>query len=584
MSVAYTTSSATAKNGAATAEFTVRRSGTSLDLGTATSVDFSTADVTAKAGDDYVATSGALKFSAGQAELVVPVEILDDAYTSSTTTTFIFTLANFGTATGTIVPEVRTNTTQTYLYLPEDDDSVAVPTSEKPGGNLMYQAVYSGFSDPTEPAVEMPLGYLRIGHARSDMNDYERAVVNSAAYVPAWKVDGTDTTRPVEMGPLIHMMLPRGLSRLGLSKDEVADEMQENAHLDGVFLHSDKNWIVTVGNHKNEVIQGDSTQYVGGRVRANFMGPEARWSYMDGPNKLRSAQGTDKVNGQIWSYAISTCRNLSINCDWTINYRLGKSFTASASADLTVSNAAKYDVSNSIAMEVKGLEAAISCNIKGEYNVNLPGFSRATTEMEFSKEAIESITLSVNPATAIPRSTQVAGLAMANAAAAMAATSAGWIMDFASDGTFYSNVNAEELSTAYNDSFTDVIPDALGGLAALTAVFVMLTAVQQQAEALVPSVTPKISMTPEALTLSCGASSIVLNEEGIFIGGGELNVYAGDAEVETIGGLDLISGGAITLEANAVEVIGPLTVLEDITALSDIVAAATVFAAFVETA
>ena len=69
MAVTYSVSSVMAKNGAAAAEFTVKRTGTTRELNAISSVDFQTADVSAKAGTDYVATSGSLSFGG---DFVVP--------------------------------------------------------------------------------------------------------------------------------------------------------------------------------------------------------------------------------------------------------------------------------------------------------------------------------------------------------------------------------------------------------------------------------------------------------------------------------------------------------------------------------
>ncbi len=237
MTVAYTISSVTAKNNAGTASFTVKRSGTSSDLADASSVDYSTSDITATAGTDYVSTSGSLQFAANATEETISVTILSEAYSNSTSTTFLVSLTNYGSATGTIVPSDTGNTTQTYLYMPEDDDSVTVPTADTPGDNLKYQAVYSGFSDPDNSTVEMPLAYLRLGYARSDMNDYERVILDSDNYHPVWRGYEGDGT-PIEYGPAINFALPRNIDRRDGNKDT---EMENNAHLDGLFLYSNAN-------------------------------------------------------------------------------------------------------------------------------------------------------------------------------------------------------------------------------------------------------------------------------------------------------------------------------------------------------
>jgi hypothetical protein len=61
--------------GAKTATFTVTRSG---DLSQSVTVDYATADGSAKAGSDYLATAGTLTFAAGQTTMIITVAILGD--------------------------------------------------------------------------------------------------------------------------------------------------------------------------------------------------------------------------------------------------------------------------------------------------------------------------------------------------------------------------------------------------------------------------------------------------------------------------------------------------------------------------
>ena len=75
----------------------------------AVTVDYATADGTAKAGEDYTAVSGTLTFAAGEREKTVPVAVLDDALDEGSET-FKLKLSNAqgariadGEATGTIV-------------------------------------------------------------------------------------------------------------------------------------------------------------------------------------------------------------------------------------------------------------------------------------------------------------------------------------------------------------------------------------------------------------------------------------------------------------------------------------------------
>jgi serralysin len=83
-------------SGTKTATFTVSRTGTA-----AFAVDFATADGTAAAGSDYVATSGALSFAAGQSTQTVSVTINGDT-TVEPNETFFVSLTN-ATNGGTIL-------------------------------------------------------------------------------------------------------------------------------------------------------------------------------------------------------------------------------------------------------------------------------------------------------------------------------------------------------------------------------------------------------------------------------------------------------------------------------------------------
>ena len=287
MTVAYSISSVSAENNAGTADFTVKRSGTSAELAKSTSVDYSTSDVTATAGTEYVATSGTLRFDADATEGTISVTVLSEAYSNAMSTSFLVTLANFGSATGTIIPGTSGNTTQTYLYLPEDDESVSVPTADSPGDNLKYQALYSSFGDPDSSTVEMPLAYLRLGYAGSDINDYERVILNSDNYHPIWngyKADGT----PIEYGPAINFALPRNIDRRDGNKD---DEMKKNAHLDGLFLYSNASYALSVAKEYSQVIKGDYFSSVEGEGRLLWWDRQADWVHDAGETSFITANG-----------------------------------------------------------------------------------------------------------------------------------------------------------------------------------------------------------------------------------------------------------------------------------------------------
>ena len=93
----------------ANAAFTVSLSRAFTTAGHRVTVDYATADGTAKAGEDYTASSGTLTFAAGETSKTVNVPVLDDSHDEGEET-FGFRLSNAtgarigdGEATGTIV-------------------------------------------------------------------------------------------------------------------------------------------------------------------------------------------------------------------------------------------------------------------------------------------------------------------------------------------------------------------------------------------------------------------------------------------------------------------------------------------------
>ena len=95
------------------ATFTLNVTRLSVTNVTAT-VDYATADGTALAGLDYIATNGTLSFAAGETNKTVTVALLDDATRESTET---FTLALSGPSVGTL------NLSNSTAYLLDDDAS-----------------------------------------------------------------------------------------------------------------------------------------------------------------------------------------------------------------------------------------------------------------------------------------------------------------------------------------------------------------------------------------------------------------------------------------------------------------------------
>ncbi len=532
MTVAYSAASVTVRDGAQSAVFTVTRTGTAADLGVESSVAFATQDITATAGTDYQATSGTLEFAAQAVEAQVEVTIEAAAFDNTAVKTFLLNLTNFGAATGSISPDTTTNSVQTYLYIPDDDNSQTVPTADDPGDNLKWQAVYSGFSDPDTSTVEMPLGYLRLGYARSDTNDYERVILNSDGYHPTWN-GKTSSGKPKELGTLENLSLPRGIDRLGLSSDDVDAEKKDNTHLDGIFLYSDKNYLVTINNHMNQVIQGDYIHFVGGRSHQLYMGTETKWTYFDGPKDLRGASGTDHINGDIWQYDISNSKKLGVSANQTIDYAIGAAFSASAAARLDVSNSVSYNISNSIGMSAQGLLAAISADVYGNFSYDTPTGGRASTKTSFKQAVSEEIVLSVNSGLSTAWTAPVKVAAYANAAAALGATTAAWLDDFQSNGKFFSTVTGEGLGNNYNNAFVEDVPNSLAGLAAATAAIVALSAASQKAAQTAAAVMPMLEMDATTLKLSAGADSYIeMTDETIVLAAPSVEILTDEMSID----------------------------------------------------
>lgn len=578
MASTFSVQSATANSGDANLTFKVTRSGTSSDLADSATVDYSTSDVTAVAGTDYTATSGSLSFGENVTETSVSVAILSEAYDGSAILTFLLGLAGFGAATGSINPSSVTPGVQTYLYIPQSDESTTIPTSSDPGINLKWQADYSGFADPSSTTVEMPLAYIRFGETRADMNDYERVVVNSEAYVPDWFGHRSDG-EPREIGNVSYSMLPRGIFRRSMSDDEVADAMKNNAHLDGVFVYSDNNYTVTVKQHMNQIIQGDYVNYVEGRSSQLIMGPDTKWSYYNG--SLRSATGIDHMYGSLWEYDIGGTRKLSIAASALIDYQLDASFSAFAGAQIELNNGLKASTSNSIDLSVKGLQAAIEADVTGEFDVDLPGSGLSSTKTSLNHSVSESITLSVDSGLSTSWTAPVAAAAIASATAALGATSAGWVSELSSDRKFFHQVTGDGLAKDYAELFTDAVPGSITALAAVTATVTVLAAAAQKKAQVVPSVMPKLEMNATSMTLSCGGNSIAISDEGILVLGDSLIMDAETVEIESDSFLN-VGAATITCETDEFNISGNLSVAENVEVMADVDVMGFLNATFVE--
>lgn len=560
MAVAYSVSSVTVKDGALDAEFVVKRSGTASDLSVATSVDYDTADVTAVAGTDYTATSGSLAFDAGATENTVSVAIIEDAYNNSATTTFLFNLTNFGSATCSISPSTTTSKVQSYLYIPEDDDPVLVPTSTSHIDNLKNQAVYDGFIGPSAGTqVEMPMGYLRVGYARSDMNYFERVILNGRNYLPL-PDDSYSLGTTTELGSMRSQSMPRGIDRDGKSKSEIDDLKKSNKHLNGIFLYSDWNYHLTVGNNFTEVIQKNFVHYVGGHSRQLYMQGEGKWTYFGEANSLRTATGLQSFAGVVWQYAASNARSLTVKSEIDINYSMAAKFTVTADAKIDVTNAVRFGVSNGLDLKVTGYQAAAECDVAGNFQIKTPLGGRTSSETNFDKTVSNRIRLSVNSGVSTAWTAPVAVAANAAALAGIGATSAGWIERFKGDKSFFRDATPENLEKAYLAAFDIGVPSAMASLGAVVSATILAASIKQKVATALAPVMPKVEVDEVGVTLSAGPdSSLRLTEAGLEINAPLLAIQSQTAEFAADATLNITSA-AIEVEADTFSLTGVLIV------------------------
>lgn len=554
MSIAYSVNSVTVSSSDGVANFVIQRSGTSADLADSTDVAYATSNVSAIAGEDYSATSGTASFEAGMTSITVPVAILDDADAGTVDKTFLFGLTGYGAATGTIEPAGSSTGVQTYIYVPETDETVTIPTSSSKNANLQYQADTSQFSDPDTSTAQMPLGYFRLGQARADINDYERIVLDADSYVPEWagtKGDGS----PEEIGALAKMMVPRSLDRNEMNR---STGMKDNTHLDGVFLYSNKNYTVTVKENMNTVIKGDSVTYVEGRTAEAYKGPRTVWHYFG--DTLKTATGVDKVNGANWQYDISDTKRLAITTDTRMDYTLGTSFSAGANARLEVNNDVKYSVTNGIEQRVSGLSTTIDADILGNFGMKLPGSFSASTGFVDARVSSLAMVLGANPPLAKAARVAVASSAALVASLGMAATSPASMSDFQSGKSFYQRGNGQGLSGGYSKAFSTTTPDTLAAAAAVNAAIViaasasLITAMNAPSDAF-----STIKMSSAGIELSSGASTLNITPTGISLISPSVRASAGYMNLSSFDGQIFIT--APNIEATGTtKVLGATTI------------------------
>src|SRR6185436_14362624 len=144
----------TVKEGTATSSITVRRSGT---VTAAATVDFTTADGSARAGIDYRATAGTLSFGAGVATRTFSVPILNDT-SAVGARTVLLALSN-ATGAATIAPP-----STAVLTITEDDAAGVIQFS----ADVFSAAENSGSAVITVSRSGGTAGGATISYATSD--------------------------------------------------------------------------------------------------------------------------------------------------------------------------------------------------------------------------------------------------------------------------------------------------------------------------------------------------------------------------------------------------------------------------------
>lgn len=573
MSLSYSAASVTVSDGTVSAVFTVTRSGTTSDLSGSSSVDYSTEDVTATAGTDYTATSGSLYFAADVTEGTVTVTISSDAYSGTAKKTFLLELGSggvYGNAVCTIQPTTTASTTQTYLYIPSDDDSVTVPTADSPGDNLKYQALYSDFSTPEDSSIDMPLAYFRLGYASSDLNEYERVILNSDNYHPEW-LDTEDDGTPVEFGPMIDFALPRPINRVDNSSSEQEELEEDNAHLDGIFLYSNASYSVTVAEQYSKIIKGDYIKEVAGRGRILWYDVRAEWVYYEGSTEFLNASGSAKINGLVTYYQISNSINYNVSSSMEVSYNLSAKYSVSSDVQFSFANDAKYSVHNGVGLAVSGLEVDGKCDILGNYSANYPGGAFVSTQGMVSQAATEMITISIQTGYSSAWTTALQAAAVLNAQAAEAISAADAVKKFESEGDFYKTASPDNLDDEFSEAFSTYLPDICVGLGLATSILLVAACIAQQIAELVTVGLPKIEMDSTGLVISCGPQTeFAVNATGIYLTAPLIDLAAtGNVDIAAGSSMELQASTEILLTSVSNTVSGNLEIVEDLDVLGD---------------
>lgn len=537
----YSAKNVTVSQNDAEAVFTVIRTGTQAELNEPSSVDFETRDNTAEAGQDYVATSGTLSYGAGETSQTASVVILAEAFEQDGREDFMFVLSGFGAATCHISKSASSDAVQSYWFVSGSGTSITIPTSETAAQPLISQVEATHLTAPPNggSSMAMPKAYLRIGSARADVNFTERIIMDSNPYQAALvsnketgEIQRDGDGSPAEFGANEHFGKPRAVTREdgegnGLSEEELADLMENNAHLDGMFLYSDKAYVQTVKGNASTVIQGDSHTHFGGQSRTHFSGHKIESISDEKSGNLLLIAGMDDVAGQPTNYAFTTTRQLDVAAAQTNTYSMSTSFTARFAAAANLSFAIDLNIRQGASMDIDGGTLSASFNAAGEYSVAKTGegicrnLGRATTRVK------DRILLSVSPVK-YAAAAGYAGLGLSAAALGLSASVAG----VAGSSLKWSTNKWISPDRIENDHLGNVLaagfPATAGAIGAVGLALAIALVVAQRAEELLPDPTePRVELSPGRLKLSVGlTTSLEMTPASIVMNAPSISLFA----------------------------------------------------------
>lgn len=524
MAAAYSAKNVTVGEGDEEAVFDVLRSGKSDDMRRESSVNFETQDVSAKAGTDYTATSGTLEFAPNETSKEISVAILPEAFEKPGIETFLLKLKGYGAAMGAISEKHNTDQIQAYWLIPGDGDSLAVPTTDSASAAAKAQMDVSEFSDPPTDEAHQKLAqtYIRIGHARPDMNFPERLIAEADAFFPYYKSGGAVATSggvPQATGAAHYVAAPRNVYRYDLSSTQVDDDKKNNKHLDGILMYTAGNFTTSIAGTSSNAIGGNYSISVGGDTFTNYQGNLIQSiAELDGGDVHR-AFGTMKVDDGGMSYNLLNANSLSVKFSNEQNLFLGDRLNASVGTALNIATSASYNINNSIKMDYSGLQVAGRIGLLGTMELDTSVGTFSMVKNSIAQSALTSVTLGVSPIKLVAIQTALGTAAsVVSMAASLVQTTVLGIVEakdmsvdvsnnLASPGTI-KKIHDLTLGATWNT----VIQSA----AATGAALALATAFAQQKLAAAPGATPKIRMTPTTMTLSVGpACSIVMSAEMI---------------------------------------------------------------------